>query len=109
MKYLECSKNKATVIPRFCKGLSWSMIQRRCANESLCKLTRQAKILEIMRSYAKVLRWFYHFYNDNKICVYGTLRCVFSYGSKIAALNFRMLFRYGKGYGCNISNPEYAR
>ena len=44
-------------------------------------------------------------YNDNKMNVHGKQRCKFFFGSKIAALNFRKLFRYRKGLGHYAINP----
>ncbi len=44
-------------------------------------------------------------YNVNKMNVHGKQRCKFFFGSKIAALNFRKLFRYRKGLGHYAINP----
>ena len=38
-------------------------------------------------------------YNVNKIPVHGKIRCKFYFGSKVAALNFRKLYRFRKGSG----------
>lgn len=47
-------------------------------------------------------------YDVNRMRVHGRLRCKFFFGSKIAALNFRKLFRYRKGLGHYASNPVLA-
>lgn len=44
-------------------------------------------------------------YDVNRMHVHGRIRCKFSFGSKIAALNFRKLFRYRKGLGHYALNP----
>ena len=47
-------------------------------------------------------------YGVNKMRVHGKLRCKFFFGSKIAALNFRKLFRFRKGLGHYAPNPVLA-
>lgn len=47
-------------------------------------------------------------YDVNKMRVHGKLRCKFFFGSKIAALNFRKLFRFRKGLGHYAINPVLA-
>lgn len=47
-------------------------------------------------------------YHANKMPVRGYLRAKFFFGSKIAALNFRKLFRYRKGLGRYAKNPVLA-
>ena len=47
-------------------------------------------------------------YGVNKMRVHGKLRCKFFFGSKIAALNFRKLFRYRMGLGHYAPNPVLA-
>ena len=47
-------------------------------------------------------------YGVNKMRVHGKLRCKFYFGSKIAALNFRKLFRFRKGLGHYAQNPVLA-
>lgn len=44
-------------------------------------------------------------YGANQMNVRGKLRCKFFFGSKVAALNFRKLFRYRKGLGNYAPNP----
>ena len=44
-------------------------------------------------------------YNVNKMNVRGKRRCKFSFGCKIAALNFNKLFRYRNGSGHYAENP----
>ena len=44
-------------------------------------------------------------YGVNRIPVHGMIRCKFYFGSKVAALNFRKLFRYRKGSGHYALNP----
>lgn len=44
-------------------------------------------------------------YDVNHMPVRGRLRCKFFFGNKIAALNFRKLFRYLKGQGHYAQNP----
>ncbi len=47
-------------------------------------------------------------YAVNKMRVHGKLRCKFFFGNKIAALNFRKLFRFRKGLGHYAPNPVLA-
>ncbi len=47
-------------------------------------------------------------YGVNKMRAHGKLRCKFFFGSKVAALNFRKLFRYRQGLGHYASNPVLA-
>nr|MCR5403251.1 transposase [Butyrivibrio sp.] len=47
-------------------------------------------------------------YAVNRLRVHGIIRCKFYFGSKIAALNFRKLFRYRKGLGHYAPNPVFA-
>ncbi len=47
-------------------------------------------------------------YDVNKMRVHGKILCKFFFGSKIAALNFRKLFRYRKGLGHYAINPVLA-
>lgn len=47
-------------------------------------------------------------YDVNRMRVHGIIRCKFYFGSKIAALNFRKLFRYRKGLGHYAPNPVFA-
>ena len=47
-------------------------------------------------------------YDVNKMRVHGRIRCKFFFGSKIAALNFRKLYRYRKGSGNYAPNPVLA-
>ena len=47
-------------------------------------------------------------YGVNKMRVHGKIRCKFYFGSKVAALNFRKLFRYRKGLGHYAKNPLLA-
>ena len=47
-------------------------------------------------------------YDVNKMRVHGKLRCKFFFGCKIAALNFRKLFRYRMGLGHYAPNPVLA-
>ena len=44
-------------------------------------------------------------YGVNGMHAHGKIRCKFSFGNKIAALNFRKLFRYRKGSGHYALNP----
>lgn len=44
-------------------------------------------------------------YGVNQMNVRGKLQCKFFFGSKVAALNFRKLFRYYKGLGHYAPNP----
>ena len=44
-------------------------------------------------------------YGVNRMNARGKLRCKFFFGSKVAALNFRKLFRYQKGLGHYAQNP----
>lgn len=47
-------------------------------------------------------------YGVNKMRAHGKLRCKFFFGSKVAALNFRKLFRYRQGLGHYAPNPVLA-
>ena len=47
-------------------------------------------------------------YDVNKMRVHGKLRCKFFFGCKIAALNFRKLFRYRMSLGHYAPNPVLA-
>lgn len=47
-------------------------------------------------------------YDVNHMPVHGMIRCKFFFGSKIAALNFRKLFRYRKQQGNYAQNPLLA-
>ena len=44
-------------------------------------------------------------YGVNRMPVHGTVRCRFYFGCKVAALNFRKLFRFRKGSGHYALNP----
>lgn len=44
-------------------------------------------------------------YGVNRMPVHGTVRCKFYFGCKVAALNFRKLFRFRKGSGHYALNP----
>ena len=44
-------------------------------------------------------------YGVNRMPVHGKIRCKFYFGCKIAALNFRKLFRFRKGEGNYALNP----
>lgn len=44
-------------------------------------------------------------YNANQMPVRGRMRCKFFFGSKVAALNFKKLFRFRKGKGHYAQNP----
>ena len=44
-------------------------------------------------------------YGVNRMPVHGTVRCKFYFGCKVAALNFKKLFRFRKGSGHYALNP----
>ena len=47
-------------------------------------------------------------YGVNRMPVRGRIRCKFYFGSKVAALNFRKLFRFRKGSGHYAPNPAFG-
>lgn len=96
---------KPKVFKRVCKvKVSKTMRERarmkiQMNTEEFKKLARLRNGVETIPSILK------NRYNVNKMTVHGKRRCKFFFGSKIAALNFRKLFRYRKGLGHYAPNP----
>jgi len=66
------------------------------ANTATDKFKNYAKLRNGAETVPSLLK---NVYGVNKMRVHGKLRCKFFFGSKIAALNFKKLFRFRKGSG----------
>lgn len=79
-----------------------AIIQRRMQTDEFKMLARLRNGVETVPSLLK------NQFNVNKMRVHGLIRCKFNFGSKIAALNFRKLFRFRMGSGHYAPNPVLA-
>ena len=99
-------KNCKPKIYKHVSKLSVSMkMKKRALAQSRMK-TDEFKLLARLRNGVETISSLLkNRYGVNRMPVHGTVRCKFYFGCKVAALNFRKLFRFRKGSGHYALNP----